>query len=74
MLKTILAEMTTYSPGEMFLHCRGLIRNNFAIEYYSLGDGRNILLCPRVRSNPRTRRRFRQLQVNILDISESETK
>ena len=63
MLKTVLAEMTTYSTGKMFLHCRGLMRDNFAIEYYGLGDERNVLLCPRVRSKPRTRRRFRQLQI-----------
>ena len=27
----------------MFLHCRGLMRDNFAIDYYGLGDGRNVL-------------------------------
>ena len=73
MVKTVLAEMTTYSTGKMFLHCRGLMRDNFAIEYYGLGDERNVLLCPRLRSNPRTRRRFRNLEVIVRDVSDSET-
>ena len=73
MLKTVLAEMTTYSSGEMFLHCRGLMRDNFAIEYYGIGDGRNFLLCLRLRANPRIKRRFRQIQVIICDVSESKT-
>ena len=72
MLKTVLAEMTTYSAGEMFLHCRGLMRDNFTIEYYGLRDGRKVLLCPRLRGNSRTRRTFRRLQVIIRDVSESE--
>ena len=71
-LKTVLAEMTAYSAGEMFLYCRGLMRDNFAIEYYGLGDGRKVLLCPHLRGNPRTRRTFRRLQVIIRDVSESE--
>ena len=63
MLKAVLTEIPTYSPGEMSLHCRGLMRDNFAIEHYGLGDGRNVLLCPRLRANPSTKRRFRRLQV-----------
>ena len=73
MLKTVLAEMTTYSAGEMCLHCRSLVRDNFAIEYYGLDDERNVILFPRIRYNPRTRSRFRQLQVIMRDFSESET-
>ena len=73
MLKTVLAEMTTYSAGEMFLYCRGLMRDNFAIEYYGLGDGRIFLLYPRLRGNLRTKRTFRRLQVNIRDVSDWDT-
>ena len=40
MLKTVLAEMTIYSPGQMNLYCSGLMRDNFAIEYYGIGDGK----------------------------------
>ena len=47
-LKTVLAEMTTYSPGKMNLYCSGLMRDNFAVEYYGIGDGRNVFLCPRL--------------------------
>ena len=57
----------------MFLHCHGLMRDNFAIEYYLLSDGRNVFLCPRLHSNPRTRRRFRNLEVIVCDVSDSET-
>ena len=70
MLKTVLAEMTIYSPGQMNLYCNGLMRDNFAIEYYCIGDGRTVLLCPRLRSNPRIRRRFR---VIVRDVSDSDT-
>ena len=70
MLKTVLAEMTIYSPGQMNLYCSGLMRDNFAIEYYGIGDGRTVLLCPRLRSNPRTRRRF---MVIVRDVSDSDT-
>ena len=73
MLKTVLVEMTIYSPGQMNLYCSGLVRDNFKIKYYGLGDGRNVLLCPRIRSNPRTRRRFRNLEVIIRDIADSTT-
>ena len=69
-LKTVLAEMTIYSSGQMNLYCSGLMRDNFAIEYYRIGDGKTVLLCPRPRSNPRTRRRFR---VIVQDVSESDT-
>ena len=72
MLKTVLAEMATYSPGQMVLYCSGLVRDNFAIKYYGIGDGRTVL-CPRLRSNPRTRRRFRNLEVIVRDVSDSET-
>ena len=57
----------------MFLHCHGLMRDNFAIEYYLLSDGRNVFLCPRLRDNYSIRRIVRRLQVIIRDISESET-
>ena len=70
MLKTVLAEMTIYSPGQMNLYCSGLMRDNFAIEYYRIGDRKTVLLCPRLRSNPRTRRRFR---VIVQYVSESDT-
>ena len=60
-LESVLVEMTAYSPGKMFLHCCDLMRDDFAIEYYGLGDGSNVLLCPRLRTDPRTRIRFRQL-------------
>ena len=73
MLKTVLTEMTTYSAGQMFLYCSSLMRDNFAIEYYGLGDGRNVILCPRLRGNPRTRKTFRRLQIIIRDVSETET-
>ena len=73
MLKTVLAEMTIYSPGQMNLYCSGIMRDNFAIEYYGIGDGRNFLLCLRLRANPRIKRRFRQIQVIICDVSESKT-
>ena len=58
-LKTVLAEMTTYSSGEMILHYRGLVRDNFAIDYYGLGEGRNVPLRPCLHSNPTTRRILR---------------
>ena len=32
-LKTVLAEMTTYSSGEMILQYRGLVRDNFEIDF-----------------------------------------
>ena len=70
MLKTVLAEMTNYSTGHMIFYCSGLVRDNFAIEYYSIGHERTVLLCPRLRSNPMTRRRFR---VIVQDVSESDT-
>ena len=70
MLKTVLAEMTIYSPGQMNLYCSGLMRDNFAIEYYRIGDGKTVLLCPRIRFNPRTSRIFR---VIVQDVSESDT-
>ena len=73
MLKTVLVETTTYSPSQMNSYCSGLMTDNFAIEYYGIGDGRTILLCPRLRSNPRTRRRFRNLEAIICDVSDSET-
>ena len=73
MLKTVLAEMTTYFPDQMNLYCSGLVKDNFAIEYYGIGDGRTVLLCPRLRSNPRTRRRFKNAEVIICDVSDSET-
>ena len=73
MLKTILAEMTTYSAGQMFLYCGGLMRNDFAIKYYGLGDGINVLLCPRLRGEARITRTFRRVQVIIRDVSDSET-
>ena len=73
MLKTVLAEMTTYSPGQMNLYCSSLMRDNFSIEYYGIGDGRTVLLCPRLRSNPRTRRRFRNFEVIVRDFYDSET-
>ena len=69
-LKTILAELTTYFPGQMNLYCSGLMRDSFAIEYYGIGDGKTVHLCPRLRSNPRTRRRFR---VIVRDVSDSDT-
>ena len=61
MLKTVLTEMITYSAGQMFLYCSGLMRDNFAIEYYGLGDGKKFLLCPRLRGNPWTSKTFRRL-------------
>ena len=73
MLKTVLAEMTTYFSGHMNLYCSGLMRDNFAIEYYGIGNERTVLLCPQLRSNPRTRRRFRKLEVIVRDISDSDT-
>ena len=72
-LMTVLAEMTTYSPGQINLHCSGLMRDDFAIEYYGLGDGKSVLLYILLRSNPRTRRRFRNLEVIIRDVSDSKT-
>ena len=72
-LKTILAEMTTYSASHMMLYCSGLMRDNFAIEYYDLGDGKNVLFCPRLRGGARTRRIFRLLDVIIRDVSNSKT-
>ena len=59
MLKTVLAEMTTYSTDQMYLYCSSLMRDIFSIEYYGLGDGRNVILCPRLLGGPRTRRTFR---------------
>ena len=53
-LMTVLAEMTTYSPGHINLNCSGLMRDDFAIEYYGLGDGKTVLLYTLLRSNPRT--------------------
>ena len=73
MLKTVLAEMTIYSPVQINLYCSGLMRDNFEIEYYGIGDGRTVLLCPRLGSNPRTRRRFRNLEVIVRDVSDSDT-
>ena len=32
MLKTVLSEMTIYSPGQMNLYCSGLVRDNFTIK------------------------------------------
>ena len=72
-LKTILAELTTYFPGQMNLYYSVLVKDNFLIEYYGIGDGRTILLCPRLRSKPRTRRRFKNVEVIIRDVSDSET-
>ena len=54
----------------MNLYCSGLMRDNFAIEYYGLGDERNVLLCPRLRSNPSTRKKFSNLEVIIRDVSD----
>ena len=59
MLKTVLAEMTNYSTGHIIFYCSGLMRDNFAIEYYGLGDGKNFLLYPRLRGGARIRRIFR---------------
>ena len=70
MLKTVLGEMSMYSAGQMNLYCCGLMRDNFAIEYYGIGDGKTVHLCPRLRSNPRTRRRVR---VIVHDVSDSDT-
>ena len=73
-LKTILAEMTTYPASHMMLYCSGLMKDNFAIEYYDLGDGsKNVLFCPRLRGGARTRRTFRRIDVIIRDVSDSET-
>ena len=72
-LKTILAEITTHSASHMMLYCSGLMRDNFASEYYELGDGKNVLFFPRLRGGARTRRTFRRLQVIIRHVSHSET-
>ena len=63
MLTAIVAERTTYSAGHMNLYCSGLMRDNFAIEYKGISDGKNFLLYPRLRDGPNTRRTFRRLQV-----------
>ena len=63
MLTAIVAERTTYSAGHMNLYCSGLMRDNFAIEYHGLSDGKNFLLYPRLRDGANTRRTFRRLQV-----------
>ena len=73
MLKTVFAEMTTYFAGQSVRYCSGLMRDNFAFEYYGLDDGRNIILCPRLRDGHMIRRSFRRLQVIIRDVSDSET-
>ena len=57
----------------MMLYCNGLMRDNFAIEYYGFSDGTNILLCPRLRGGARTRRKFRRIDVIIRHVSDSET-
>ena len=49
------------------------MRDNFAIEYYGIGYGRTVLLCLCLRSNPRKRRRFRNLEVIVRDVFDSET-
>ena len=73
MLKDVLTALTNCSVGENFLHCRGLMRDNFAIEYYGRGDKRNVLLRLRLRGNPRTRRTIIRLQVIIRDVFQSKT-
>ena len=72
-LKTILAEMNTYPASHMVLYYSGLMKDNFAIEYYDFGDDKNVLFCPRLRGGARTRRIFRRLDVIIRDVSDSET-
>ena len=72
-LKTVLAEMTTYSAGWMFLYYCGFVIDNFVIDYYGLEDWKNILLCPHLRGGVRTRSTFRRLQVIIRDVSVCET-
>ena len=49
------------------------MRDNFAIDYYGLGNGRNVLPSPRLRVNSTTRKTFRRLQIIIRDVSETET-
>ena len=73
MLDTLIAEITTYSAGWMFLYRSCLMRDNFAIEHYGLGDGSNVLLCPRLLGQAKTRITFWRLQIIIRDVSDTET-
>ena len=49
------------------------MRDNFAIDYCGLGDGRNVLPSPHLRVNFTSRKTFRRLQIILRDVSETET-
>ena len=73
MLKTVLTEISALTEDEMNLFCSGLMIDNFAIEFYGVGEGTNVPFCPCLRGGSKTRS-IRQIQdLLIRDISYSET-
>ena len=65
--------MIVLTKNEMNLFCSGLMIDNFMIEFYSVGYGTHVLLCPCLHGGARTRSIIQLKDILIHTIADSET-